>query len=236
VTPIYFLIPTRNRPAKLRASVDSFMHTASHPERVKALLYVDDDDTTDYSPYPYVKRGPRWGYPGLHAYMNALSAWGKELDGAGPPGWQVMWNDDETMLTRDWDNKLLRYGESPKVVFMRRDCTGAVDTAYPAWPRSFVDLIGRVGTDSACDTWLALLTGAADRLIGRTASHVHALDIFVRHDRDENDRSAAENPAPMPPCDDLGIERDAFRLAAAHGAPTFSPPFGLDGNGVPITR
>ena len=235
VHPIYFLIPTRNRPAKLRVSVDSFMRLASHPERVKALLFVDEDDTTDYSAYAHVKRGPRWGYAGLHCMMNELAAWAKEMDGAGPPGWQIMWNDDETMLTHGWDDRLLAYGEEPKVVFMRRDCTAAIDTAYPAWPRSFFDLIGRVGADSACDTWLALMTGAADRLIGRTATHIHALDVFVRHERDENDRSTPSNPAPMPDPLDCGIERDAFKLARAHNAPCFSPPFGED-KGTPIVR
>jgi len=235
MVPIYFLIPTRNRPGKLRLAVDSFTRLASRPERVKGLLFVDDDDTTDYSAYPHVRRGPRWGYHGLHCMLNVLAAWAKEMDGGGPPGWHVLWNDDLTMLTQGWDDKLVAYGGSPKVVFMRRDCTAAIDTAYPAWPRSFFDLIGRVGTDSACDTWLAMLTGAADRLIGRTATHVHALDICVRHDRDENDRSTPESPAPLPHPGDFGIERDAFKLASAHDAPPFSPPFG-EHEGTPIVR
>ena len=79
------------------------------------------------------------------------------------------------------------------------------------------------------------MTGAADRLIGRTATHIHALDVFVRHERDENDRSTPSNPAPMPDPLDCGIERDAFKLARAHNAPCFSPPFGED-KGTPIVR
>jgi hypothetical protein len=237
MTPIYLLLPTRGRPAKLARSIESCKRLATHPDRVYALLYVDEDDATDYSGQRYIHRAPRCGYRGLHHMYNVLTDWARELDGDGPPGWQIMWNDDEEMLTQGWDEKLLRYGESPKVVFMRRDCTGAVDTAYPAWPRSLVDLTRVLGVDSACDTWLALLTGAADRLIGRSATHVHALDVFVRHDRDEADRSEPPAPAPIPDYTAQGdMARLAFRLAAHYDAPCYSPPFGVDARGVPIVR
>ena len=232
--PIFFLIPTRKRPAKLRRSVDSVMRLATNAKRVFALLRVDDDDPTDYSAYAHVKRGPRMGYRGLHCYMNELA----ETACAMAPGesWHVIWNDDEIMLTPNWDEKLVAYGSGPKVVFLRRDCTAAVDTAYPAYPRSFFDLIGRVGVDAACDTWLAHLTGAADRLIGKTTTHVHALDIVVNHDRDENDHDNGSPALEVPDPGDAGIERDAFKLAAHHDAPGYSPPFGLDANRTPIVR
>lgn len=235
--PTVVLIPTRNRPVKLRRSIESCLDLASQRDLIVPLLRVDDDDSTDYSNFvapENVLRGPGYGYAGLHIMYRELIL----KTGLGTPVWYVMWNDDEIMLTKDWDVKLQAYGGDPKVVFMRRDCTGAVDTAYPAWPSSLTDLtFGVVGDSPACDTWLACMTGAADRLIGSTKSHVHALDVWVKHDRDENDRHAPGIVVPLP---DLGcspgIEMYSFALARYYQHPCFSPPFGVDGNGIPIVR
>jgi hypothetical protein len=232
--PTVVLIPTRNRPVKLRRSIESCLDLASRRDLIIPMLRVDDDDTTDYSSYENVLRGPGYGRGGLHIMYRELIL----KVGLGTPVWYVMWNDDEIMLTKDWDTKLQAYGGDPKVVFMRRDCTGAVDTAYPAWPSSLSDLTnGVVGDSPSCDTWLALMTGAADRLIGKTRSHIHALDVWVKHDRDESDFHA---PAQLVAIPDLGsakgIELHAFAIAQFYQHPCFSPPFGVDGSGVPITR
>ena len=237
--PTCVLIPTRNRPVKLRRSIESCLDLGSRRDLIIPLLRVDDDDTTDYSfvPQEHILRGPGYGYRGLHIMYQELI----RKIGLGTSVWMVMWNDDEIMLTRDWNEKLQAYGGDPKVVFMRRDITGAVDTAYPAWPSSLTDLtLGMVGDSPACDTWLACMTGAADRLIGSTKTHVHGLDVWVKHDRDENDRHAPKELVPVPSLMGgltPGIELYSFALAR-HYQPDlcFSPPFGVDGNGTPIVR
>ena len=233
--PTVVLIPTRGRPAKLKRSVESCFDLASRRNLIIPMLRVDDDDTTDYSSYDHVLRGPGYGYRGLHMMYRELIL----KIGLGTPVWYVMWNDDEIMLTQDWDVKLQNYGGDPKVVFMRRDITGAVDTAYPAWPSSLTNLtLGMVGDSPASDTWLACMTGAADRLIGKTKTHVHGLDVWVKHDRDESDRHA---PAVLAPVPDLGcspgIEPYSFALARYYQPDLcYSPPFGIDCHGMPLVR
>jgi hypothetical protein len=232
--PISLLIPTRLRPGKLAVSIRSAIALAAYPKRVHALLRVDSDDPTDYSGYPIVVRGPRWGYQGIHVYFNELAA----LAFREYRGWMIMWNDDECMLTPGWDEKLIAYGEAAKVVFLRRDKTDPCDTAYPAWPASFWEVVGRCGADSACDTWLSNLTGAADRLLGRTATHVHASDIVVSHERDEEERiriggTFQPEGVPSEPRDFPG---DVFKLVMHHGGGLFAPPFGLGPGRVPIKK
>jgi hypothetical protein len=214
--PIYFLIPTRKRPDKLRASIESFKSLAKHPDRCVPLLFADDDDPTDYRACEYVVRGPRWGYAGLHGYFNELSRWARRLhDGHH---FQIIWNDDERMTVQDWDEKLVAYGDSPKVVFMRRDCYER-DTAYPALPRSFIDLVQTVGTSSALDTWLAELTKAVDALLGREATHIHAFDIPVHHQHEIADRLAEGHfEATLPETyEGIGWDAAVLALARAHG-------------------
>ena len=79
---------------------------------------------------------------------------------------------------------------------------------------------------------------AADRLIGKTKTHVHGLDVWVKHDRDESDRHA---PAVLAPVPDLGcspgIEPYSFALARYYQPDLcYSPPFGVDCHGMPLVR
>lgn len=239
---IYLLLPTRNRPVDLQASIDSAFRFADIPERVLPLLAVDDDDANDYSDYRFVRRSPRFGYKNLHRYMNELAKQARELDRDGglEPGYQILWNDDERMLTQGWDTRLLAYGFEPKVVFMRSDRSDPVDTAYPAWPGELFDLFGCVATCNACDLWLAQVTGVADRLLLANSTHVYAPDIFVRHERSESDQTAIErrNDYSTPePVGHLDFLHYGAKLALARdaGQPgwVWSPPFGCDPPGHP---
>ena len=225
---VYLLTPTRRRPDMLGRSIESAKSTARRPDRVVPLLAVDEDDATNYARWPHVLRGTRWGYRWLHHYYNCLSRLACALDADGPPGWQVLWNDDETMLTQDWDERLVSYPSLPHVRFLRRDCTMPHDTAYPAWPRSYVELTKRVSNASCCDTWLSIAAAMADWVLGRNAVHLYAHDVVLHHARlDEVDKARfaaeqADQPtqmAPAPPGfpDDDLIERDTLLLASAHG-------------------
>jgi hypothetical protein len=236
---ISVLIPTRLRPVRLKQSVDSIRSLARYPDKVRPLLFADDDDSTDYSAYEFVRNGPRWGYGGLHCYMNSLSRWARELDGS-EPGWQVPWNDDLTMVTQDWDEKLLAYGPEPKVVFMRRDCYPA-DPTCPTFPSSFVDLVGNAfGGDCCYDMWLMKLTCAVDKLVGRTVTHIHAAEVAFHHDRAEQDpawaitREPASSYPATPELKGIGLEMAVFKLADFYRA-DFGSPFGVVA-GVPIRR
>jgi hypothetical protein len=60
---ISFLVPTRNRPDRLQELINSVFTTASHPEDIEFIIYIDDDDHSydDFSLPGYAKiiRGPR---------------------------------------------------------------------------------------------------------------------------------------------------------------------------------
>lgn len=238
MTPVYLLTPTRKRPDMLSVSAESALDLADHPDRVKLLLHVDDDDPTDYSAWPHVLRGPRWGYAGLCHYYNALAALARELSVGQDAAWCVVWNDDEKMLTPGWDEKLAAYSPLPHVRFLRRDCTGPLDTAYPAFPVSLFDTMGLVARCTAVDTWLSIVTSAVDWLLGRNATHVYAPDVFVHHARlEEVDKPrffahVADSCVPAPAPDGFtgdSIEREVLLLANAHGyvewrRPGWRPP------------
>lgn len=103
---ITLLAPTRNRPKDLRTFLESVKNTASSPESIEILFYVDDDDQ---STIPLIKPledefkdfnlhfhiGPRSEHFSKD-YYNFLAKMARGR-------WIMAINDDSVFMTKDWD-------------------------------------------------------------------------------------------------------------------------------------
>lgn len=101
------LIPSRRRVHGLERALDSFIGTASHPEKVAAVIRFDQDDAESitlfhYQKYPWAKVviGPRGdGYDNLNAFYNdCMSLANSE--------WFVLLDDDVYWEGKGWDDEL----------------------------------------------------------------------------------------------------------------------------------
>ncbi|MFM9107279.1 MAG: glycosyltransferase family 2 protein, partial [Chloroflexota bacterium] len=145
---ISVLLPTRGRPDPLARSIGTLLDRALHPEAIEILLAVDRDDAATLAALggmPAQVRAvvvERRGYARLHEYMNLLA---REASGY----WTVMWNDDNLMETRHWD----------EVICREPDCIGALLSAHspgnvtPVIPRRWLAVLGRYSGHHHNDSW-----------------------------------------------------------------------------------
>lgn len=178
---ISVLCPTRGRPESMRKSAASLLDRANGP--VEILTYVDDDD-------PMLERygtptivGPRFGYLGLHRYVNALAD-------VAQGEWLFLWNDDARMLTSGWDEIVA--GHQPAVLSPMSNHNGRQmdGCVFPIVPTDWVRRVGHFSLNAHNDTWWGQIGKVLDRLVDLD-------DVLVLHDRIDltgghNDQTAAE--------------------------------------------
>lgn len=97
------IVPTRHRPAQLRAFLDSVAATAARPDRLEVILVVDDDDPASLLTHPRLTIRHVVGPSGRT--MGQLNSAGY----AASAGERIMLlNDDVVVRTRGWDATALR--------------------------------------------------------------------------------------------------------------------------------
>jgi hypothetical protein len=116
------LCPTRGRPDRIREFIGSALTTATHPERVEILLWVDDDDSTasDYekavddlkgefgSSDISLRFGPSVGVP--KAANNLYDDTTADI--------VMTSNDDQVFIDKGWDDRLdLEIAKYPDGIF-----------------------------------------------------------------------------------------------------------------------
>lgn len=191
------LLPTRNRYDMFVRSVQSLANNCSSTDNIEILVAVDYDDehTTkrieDYrqdKPYIKVFYYERHRYRGLHLYMNDLAI--KAVDGS-----LMLWNDDATMLSRNWDLEILKHHEkfcviNPKVENMEHYWRH-LGVLFPIIPKKWIELVGTWSPTPGLDSW-------ADVISKRLGILVSVESIVIFHDRHEltgnnNDQTYAES-------------------------------------------
>jgi hypothetical protein len=96
------LVPSRGRPASIARLWQAIQDTAAHPERIRLLVRLDDDDpTADRYPLQNVdqvwySRGPRIR---LARSWNALARVAATADATH----LALWGDDNIPITQGWD-------------------------------------------------------------------------------------------------------------------------------------
>lgn len=180
---------SRGRPASLRDAVTGLLDSAADRAAIEVIVAVDPDDP---------ERGPaasllepllpqvrlwtaprRYGYTGLHLYLNQLAAMA-----AGR--WLLWWNDDMRMQTAGWDT-IIR-GHRPAILWPRANHVHHANIV-PAWPKAWSDALGHVSPTTHMDTYLQYLGDALGRHDRVPIEIVHdRADVTGNHD----DRTYAE--------------------------------------------
>lgn len=184
---ISVLLPSRGRPELLRDSLRSLQDRAESPKRLEVLVRLDEDDTARCD-YPYDDAefgsvdvryliGPRHGYAGLHLYYN-------ELAQAAVGDWFLLWNDDASITTANWDIYVLEHSTGGPFVlnFTAVPQEGGMNL-FPCLNRAFYQAIGHISLSPAIDTWIQDVS----RSVG---CEVDDPRVGVRHDRRRDETGA----------------------------------------------
>lgn len=129
------LLPSRHRPVLLRKAIASLAATAKYPERVEVLVAADPDDGETRISDDVLLRAvrvltapQRWGRGSIHEYYNWLA---RHATG----DWLLLFNDDATMLTQDWDEIIA--GQEPCIALVGSNHGDHMFMAVPsAWARA----------------------------------------------------------------------------------------------------
>lgn len=196
---------SRGRSRSLIATVFNLLDKADCPEDIEVLVAMDPDDEhrhvveTAFATEPWagncrVWTAPeRYGYTGLHRYLNALA---KQAKGA----WIMWWNDDMVMQTEGWDSIVI---DSPQGVLWPHANHVEHANIAPIFPKAWSDANGYVTATTHMDTWLQYV---AEQL----GCH-HKVPIEIIHDR--ADVTGAH--------DDLTYAQGRFTLGPEGMAPDF---------------
>lgn len=170
MTAISVIFASRGRPGSLAMTTGGLLDKATRPHEIEVIVAADpDDDATLDAPLPHGVRvwtaPERYGYTGLHHYLNALA---KQAEGE----WLMWFNDDMRMRTGGWD--VIVRAEDPAILWPSANHVHHANIA-PVWPRAWSDALGHVSPVTHMDTYLQYLGEALGR-------HVK-IPVQILHDR-----------------------------------------------------
>lgn len=187
---ISVLLPTRGRTHLLNATVDSLLHRAHHRDQVQMCYAIDRDDehTVEHvhnitRPHDNISITDRFGYAGLHHYVNQLA---RRASGE----WLFLWNDDALMLTEGWDAEVRRW--PTRFILDTWSNHPPLTCVFPIVPTEWVRWLGHFSMNAHNDTWW--------QEIGERTRRLVRIDIDVMHNRADltglnNDATYAEKAA-----------------------------------------
>jgi hypothetical protein len=221
---ISVLLPTRGRPGRLEASIDSLFSTADDPGEVEVLCAVDPDDRDSADKCRRLSKmygrerfsawdaPERFGYGRLHEYVNFLA-------GQATGDWLMLWNDDAVMRQgrQGWDTVVHGYAPD-RCLFMDAiypavGGPGARGNIFPVWPQSWYQNTGYVSLSPNNDVWISEVArrAGAEVRIPVTAEHQRA-----GHAAGDGDATHLEGRAAMGEGNDPEYDSMANRMARAH--------------------
>lgn len=178
---IAVLLATRGRTTILERSIRSLFELAEFPYNIQLMLAFDRDDDigrtffTDHiepwlqdSDFAYTAMlFDPMGYVNLNVYNNKMA---EHSDAA----WFVVWNDDATMQTQNWDTEILRHRDEFKLLAFHthRDHPYSI---FPILPRKWYELLGYISPHQAQDAWLSQQAYMLDIW--------ERIPVWVEHDR-----------------------------------------------------
>lgn len=180
MTAISVVFCSRGRPDSLARALCSMYEHAAEPDEVEVIVAVDPDDietigaTDGNGPLGSLNlprqagfwvAPERYGYTGLHLYLNQLAKMAKGT-------WCLWFNDDMIMQTPGWDTVIR--ANRPAILWPKANHVHHANIV-PAWPRAWSDAIGHVSPTSHMDTYLQWL--------GDTLGRHDRIPVEVLHDR-----------------------------------------------------
>jgi hypothetical protein len=187
---ISVIFTSRGRPPDLNETLSGLWALAAEPARLEAIVAIDPDDWATRAlvampPNSRLWVAPeRYGYQGLHKYLNQLAPQAKGR-------WLMWWNDDMRMQTRDWD--LIVRAAPQGVLWPHANHVQHANIA-PIWPKAWSDAAGMVTPTTHMDTWL--------QHVAESLGCHHKIPVEIIHDRADvtgghDDQTYAEGRKPM---------------------------------------
>ncbi|MCK9273203.1 hypothetical protein M0P65_06685 [Candidatus Gracilibacteria bacterium] len=151
------LIPSRDRVDILKNSISSLLDNAKNSDRIEILVKFDFDDVqtiTRFNSLTFRKQdkvlfGERFrGYKDHYLFLNDLAklSTGEFL---------FTWNDDTTMMSKDWDEEISNYS-SQFVVLKPQHNMSTLQwfNGNPIYPKKWVEICGHVAMNCHTDNWI----------------------------------------------------------------------------------
>jgi hypothetical protein len=175
MTDISVIFASRGRYAALADAVDSLRDNATDVDHIEVIVAMDPDDLA----MNYVKQSrygngdassiwvapERYGYLGLHHYLNALA---KQASGQ----WLMWFNDDMRMCTPGWDKRVL--ASRPAVLWPHANHVHHANIA-PIWPKAWSDAVGHASPTTHMDTYL--------QRVGESLGRHDRVGVSIIHNR-----------------------------------------------------
>jgi len=151
------LIPSRDRIDILKNSINSLLNNANNSENIQILIKFDFDDEQSIKRFSelnlrkqdVVLFGNRFrGYKDHHLFLNDLA---KLAEGE----FLFTWNDDTTMLSKDWDLEIQKYSGQFIVLKPQHNMKTLLEfNGNPIYPKKWADLCGHVAMNCHTDNWI----------------------------------------------------------------------------------
>jgi len=177
---ISVILPSRGRPAKLQASLQSVVEKATQLKDLEILVRLDHDDRDTLFVLDDIVNvhgetrfivGPRYeGYPSMAIFWNELA---RQARG----DWLVTFNDDAIMLEQAWDEVLLDYDHRLKENLVLHPFDNYNHTSFPILSSRVYEIFGHITRFCGVDTWSNCWTGAAEIEIKKVPT------IRIQHQR-----------------------------------------------------
>lgn len=179
---ISMLMATRGRPELAFKSIKSLIDNADNVDEIEFCIGIDNDDqpSIDYfqeTVVPYfeekeldilVMSFDRLGYAKLNEYMQHLA-----LNSKG--AWLIIWNDDATMDTQDWDKEIISYTGQFKLLAFKDNHNQHPYSIFPILPREWLVLFGTLSPQQANDAWVSQVAYVVDIF--------QRIEVTITHDR-----------------------------------------------------
>ena len=177
-----FLLPTRNRLAMLKESIQSVFDLAQDPANVEILVGLDNDDPSLGETIDYLQSHPhadklkhavyeRYGYKKLHLYVNDLCSHAKGR-------YFLLWNDDAKMVSTHYDTLFKDLFETQDKLYVYQPRNNHYENIFPAIPREWYDLTGHFSMNAHNDSWVNELANTlqVNRKCEIVAWHLRGVD------------------------------------------------------------
>lgn len=157
---VTFLIPSRKRLGHLTSSIKSLEQSCNNLDSFEVIVIFDEDDTSTINEFKLLDFkcsiktiiSKRYGYYGLHNYIN--NAFTK-----GSGDWFWLWNDDMTMISKNWDLVIRDYGT--QFVILNPANSNPIWANFvkdgsisPLVPKKWFQLLNRFSAYSQYDTYI----------------------------------------------------------------------------------
>ena len=228
------MVPSRGRPGPLRRTLANIRDTASHPERVEILVWLDDDDTpsldikdglhAECAPCSLkVLVGPRGkGYDDLHRFCSEMAARAKG-------DYVMVFSDDGRFVTSNWLQAIEERRHRLSVLHFptfntpnnkeSKSWYGSQTTnPFPLMHRKLVQLAGHLDGHAGLDAWMHSM--GLFMPFGSLVERIEA--VRIEHDQglieDQTLADAVASLSGRPPANAPGAMRermknDMFRVA-----------------------